>query len=169
MIPFSLPILSMMSSINPRAFIRAPMARDVAFDSPAHLAAPQHATPLPTVEIKRTISVIVRAETPVKRSSRVLRPENVKNNGNKRHTVSGSTCARTFSLVTPLGIAQPRMNAPKTAYTPILSVMNELSMTSARIDTSTEAGNGLEAFSWPCHRFSSQASAGRTNPNATAA
>ena len=122
----------MMSSISPRAFIRVPTAMDVALSSPFNLAAAQQATPLPRIDAMRiTVPTKSSLGSSNSTSSFVLRPENVKNIGNKNTTAKGSIFFLRSVANTPRGMAIPRIKPPNTACTPITSAYQAAKQNSA--------------------------------------
>ena len=92
-----------------------PTANAVRFSSPLSRAAAQQAPALPTMAAPRMTSArssICRLFT---MSSRVFRPEKVKNMGSRKTTAKDSSCRVNPRVKSPRGMATPRRNPPNTA------------------------------------------------------
>ena len=71
----SSPMLRMISSMRPRAFMRVPTARAVGLSSPCNRAAAQHARNLPAHAATSAMPATTHSSGVATRSSRVFRPE----------------------------------------------------------------------------------------------
>src|SRR5262245_9660714 len=123
--PRSRPILSTMSSINPRVFIRMPRPAACRVSIPVRRAATNVPPNLPAVATTMIRAHARHAEAPETRSIRVRMPANAKNAGS-RDSVTGPVRLSVQVLARRLscGTMAPNRNAPKIAWTPICSVTN---------------------------------------------
>ena len=89
MMPRCRPMLMIINSIMPRAFINTPMPKASRFDIPDVRAANQHATHFPEMATSMTNPHMAHRNPESNNPMRVLSPEYVKNNGTNSATVSG--------------------------------------------------------------------------------
>ncbi len=117
-------MLSTMSSIRPRVFIRIPSADASRQRRPVARAASALPPNLPRHAAAMTIAHIPHACAESRRPVCVRRPLYAKNSGNSSTTtrsssLSARSCAKPFAF----GVMAPKRNAPNSAWMPISSVI----------------------------------------------